>query len=128
MLLLSLQTLLHAPVLQAEPSQLELSWCLDHYPGRHEFNGQEVSGPTVDFMNAMAKQTNITLIHSSDTPFPRCLKMLENGQQDLMVALNNTPDREKYLHMIPLYSGFSEKLYYSTETGKDAKELSQLDK
>ncbi|SEA11122.1 substrate-binding periplasmic protein [Alkalimonas amylolytica] len=91
--------------LQAAPSAaepIELEWCLDDFPNRHHYpeHGNPY-GPTVDFMQELAKRAGVQLRFSPSTPFARCLRMMEQGKTDVMTSLNASTERAQYMHLIP---------------------------
>ena len=88
-----------------------LSWCVDHLPERHEFTPEGLAGPAVDFMRLLADTAGFTLEFSQDTPFARCLRAMRQGSHDIMVSLNISDERKKYMHMLPLYPGIPEGLF-----------------
>ncbi|MEE2001782.1 transporter substrate-binding domain-containing protein [Alkalimonas sp. MEB108] len=84
----------------AEP--IELEWCLDDFPNRHHYPEQGAPyGPTVDFMQELARRAGVQLRFSPNTPFARCLRMMEQGKTDVMTSLNASPEREQYMHLLP---------------------------
>jgi polar amino acid transport system substrate-binding protein len=94
----------------ADPPVLE--WCLDHYPQRHAYpKDAEPYGPTVDLMRELAVRAGFILKFSPDTPFARCLKQMETGKTDLMINLNFSEQRAKFMHMLPYSKGVPEMLY-----------------
>ena len=89
----------------------ELEWCLDDYPGRHNYPAQgQPHGPTVDFMLELARKAGIRIRFSPNTPFARCLVLMANGQTDLMIRLNSDIECEKYMFMIPVEKAAPEVL------------------
>lgn len=80
----------------------KIEWCLDDFPNRHQVPATgEPYGPTVDFMKEVARRANLELHLTPATPFARCLRMMEQGKTDLMTSLNTSPQRERYMHLIP---------------------------
>lgn len=118
--------LLISVTLSANANAVPLRWCLDHYPGRHVFNGENISGPSVDFMRELAERSQLNLVHSEDTPFARCLKQLHDGDMDVMIGLYKTNERSRYMHMFPIYTGMTEKLYYHKDKQAPITKLDQL--
>lgn len=88
----------------------ELIWCLDdhwHTPA-HE---HKLENKTALFMQTIAERLAITIRPTPLTPFSRCLRKMELGQADLMVSLNYSVDRERFLHLIPYDEAQPESLY-----------------
>jgi len=107
----------------------ELEWCLDDYPGRHNYPAQgQPYGPTVDFMLELARRAGIRIRFSPNTPFARCLVLMANGQTDLMVRLNTDIERERYMFMIPLEKAAPEVLLIHKNSAdiQNIKELHRL--
>jgi ABC-type amino acid transport substrate-binding protein len=96
-----------------------LEWCVDDIPLRHEFVGDSLQGPTVTFMKTVADRAGFTLTHTTDTPFQRCLKMMQNGQTDLMMGIVKNADRASYMEFIPVYKSRSESLFMRQESVHD---------
>ncbi len=104
--------LLLCPMKLAAADTPVLEWCLDHYPQRHYYpKDAEPYGPTVDLMRELAVRAGFILKFSPDTPFARCLKQMETGQTDLMINLNFSEQRAKFMHMLPYSKGVPEMLY-----------------
>lgn len=81
---------------------IELYWCLDDFPNRHHYPADgEPYGPTVDFMQEVARRAGVRLRFSQNTPFARCLRMMEQGKVDVMTSLNTSPERAEFMHLIP---------------------------
>ncbi|KKO45202.1 hypothetical protein WG68_11655 [Arsukibacterium ikkense] len=89
----------------------ELEWCLDHLPDRHNYPETGMPfGPTVDFMQEVARRAGVKLRYSPNTPFARCLRLMEQGKTDVMIRLNSSPERERFMFMIPVDYARSEVL------------------
>jgi len=98
-------------VYAVEEQHLELEWCLDDYPGRHNYPEQsDPYGPTVDFMQELAKRSGIRIRYSANTPFARCLLLMAQGKTDLMVRLNTNAERERFMFMLPIQRSGEEVL------------------
>jgi len=90
----------------------ELEWCLDHFPPRQEYlPGQTPSGPMVDMMQKLAKQSGFTLKFSPPTPAVRCLKLMQQGKTDLMTGLMWSEQREQYMLLLPFDEARVETLF-----------------
>ncbi|WP_083923033.1 substrate-binding periplasmic protein [Arsukibacterium perlucidum] len=123
-ILLWLTMSLPAMALQAE--QPELEWCLDDYPNRHNYPAQgSPYGPTVDFMQELAKRASIRIRYSPSIPFARCLRLMEQGKTDLMVRLKTDAERERFMFMLPLQESPPEILVIHTDS-PDIKNTSEL--
>ncbi|SEA11178.1 substrate-binding periplasmic protein [Alkalimonas amylolytica] len=103
-LLFTLLLLLHAfaPSTAQSAAKPQLEWCLDDLPSYHAYPAEGMPyGPTVDFMLELARRAGFELTFSPNTPFARCLRLMEQGEVDLMVRLNTSEQREKVMYMLP---------------------------
>ena len=83
-------------------AQPELEWCLDHLPPRQNYlPNQQPSGPVVDMMQQLAKQSGFILKFSPPTPVARCLKLMQQGKTDLMSGLLWSEQREQFILLLP---------------------------
>lgn len=114
------------PAYAAEPPALR--WCLDHFPGFHEFpeHSRQPQGPSVDMMQELAKRAGFKLIIGSKTPASRCLKELANGDTDLMTNLLYSPNRAGSISLIRFASRFPDRLYLAAQDPRRITDLSQL--
>lgn len=89
-----------------------LRWCLDHFPGFHEFIAPNLSptGPSVELMRQLAQRAGFTLQISDQTPSSRCFRDMQTGQADLMTNLNYTDERASYMVMLPYRQRLPEAL------------------
>ncbi|MFC4654103.1 substrate-binding periplasmic protein [Rheinheimera marina] len=100
-----------SPALQAK----ELLWCLDDVPGRHHFNGHDFEGPTVDVVRQLVHSAGFELAFTPPTPLPRCLRLMEQGEVDLMARLNYSADRSRIMHLLPYGKAQPELLYQAKQ-------------
>ena len=104
-----------------------LRWCLDHFPRFHEFQrGDEVSGPSVEVMEHLAKRAGFTLQYSPRTPLARCFRQMAQGEADLMINLNHTPERAQWMFLFPYSENIPETLYQRAADLRHIDQLSQL--
>ncbi|MBT0587501.1 substrate-binding periplasmic protein [Alteromonas oceanisediminis] len=102
---------LSLPVASATDKLPELTWCVDHLPDRHAFIGNDVVGPTVDFMVTLSKEAQFTLLYEREATFADCLSSLAEGRHDLLVAINYSEERARFMDLIPLYDALPEQLF-----------------
>ncbi|MDP5142719.1 transporter substrate-binding domain-containing protein [Rheinheimera baltica] len=122
-LILSLYLLLSCCIKAEQPN---VQWCLDNYPNRHNYPEQgEPYGPTVDFMQELAKRAEFNLTFSPNTPFARCLKLMQEGKTDLMTSLNYSDERNSFMHLIPYDHARAERLYIHHQH-KDIIDMAEL--
>ncbi len=109
----------------------ELRWCLDHFPGFHEFSSPDAapSGPSVDFMKLIAQRAGFTLKISDQTPSSRCFRDMQSNQADLMSNLNYTDERAHYMLMLPYRARLPEAVFLranETRAVNQVKDLASL--
>lgn len=106
----------------------ELEWCLDHFPPRQEYlPGQTPSGPMVEMMQKLAKQSGFTLKFSPPTPTARCLMLMQQGKTDLMTGLMWSEQREQYMLLLPFDEARPETLFvHKDQQVKDENALQNL--
>lgn len=122
-LCISLLCFFSALVMSEQP---ELEWCLDDFPNRHSYPSHgSPYGPTVDFMQELAKRADIRIRFSPNTPFARCLRLMEQGKTDLMTSLNTSPDRQAFMHLIP-YDHARPEVLYLRHDANDVWSVSEL--
>ncbi|ALS97989.1 hypothetical protein AT746_06735 [Lacimicrobium alkaliphilum] len=93
------------------PASVEL--CVDDFPPRQILNKDgSWSGHSIDVIRAIMAHLDIPLTITADTPFPRCLLKMQQGETDLMVGLRKNPEREAYMQMMP-YSVAATSLFFS---------------
>lgn len=99
---LLISTLLFCSSASLFAAQPELEWCLDHLPPRQNYlPNQQPSGPVVDMMQQLAKQSGFILKFSPPTPVARCLKLMQQGKTDLMAGLLWSEQREQFMLLLP---------------------------
>lgn len=105
-----------------------LRWCMDHFPGMHEFNGNNRMpvGPSVTMMQELAQRVGVTLHIEGQTPNSRCLKQLSDGEVDIMVNLLYSHERAKTVDFIRFASRHPDRLYLATTNPKQITTLNQL--
>lgn len=92
--------------------QPELEWCLDHLPPRQNYlPHQQPTGPVVDMMQQLARQSGFTLKFSPPTPVARCLKLMQQGKTDLMTGLLWSESREPFMLLLPFDEARAETLF-----------------
>ncbi|HCU64631.1 MAG TPA: hypothetical protein DF774_02600 [Rheinheimera sp.] len=108
---LSLLCLLLCPT-AAQANQPELEWCLDHLPPRQIYlASQQPTGPMVDLMQQLARQSGFTLKFSPPTPSARCLKLMQQGKTDLMTGLLWSAQREQFMLLLPFDNARPDALF-----------------
>jgi len=105
-----------------------LRWCMDHFPGMHEFNGSNRMpvGPSVTMMQELALLAGVTLHIDGRTPSSRCLKQLAAGETDIMVNLLYSNERAQTIDLIRFASRHPDRLYLAKTNPKQINTLNQL--
>lgn len=118
--------LLMSSVLAAEKPVLR--WCLDHFPGMHEFNGDHriPVGPSVEMMQELARLADFTLIIGAKTPVSRCFKKIADGEADVMVNLLHSNERAKTINLIRFASRHPDRLYMAHSNPIQIQDLNQI--
>lgn len=115
------------PIRAAEPPVLQ--WCLDNFPNRHNYPATgEPYGPTVDLMRELAQRSGFVLTFSQNTPFARCLKLMQEGKTDLMIRLNYSDERNSYMHLIPYARAARTEHLYIHQQQKDITNITELNR
>jgi ABC-type amino acid transport substrate-binding protein len=105
-----------------------LRWCMDHFPGMHEFNDSNRMpvGPSVTMMQELALRVGVTLHIDGRTPSSRCLKQLADGETDIMVNLLHSAERAKSMDFIRFASRHPDRLYLAKTDPRQITTLNQL--
>lgn len=105
-----------------------LRWCMDHFPGMHEFNGsnRKPVGPSVLMMQELSLLVGVTLQIDARTPNSRCLKQLIDGETDIMVNLLYSSERAQTMDLIRFASRHPDRLYLAKTNPKQINALNQL--
>lgn len=107
-------------------ANVELEWCLDHFPPRQEYlAGQAPSGPMVEMMQKLAAQSGFTLKFSPPTPTARCLMLMQQGKTDLMTGLMWSEQREQYMLLLPFDEARPEALFVHKDRQIDSENALQ---
>lgn len=76
-------------------------------------SNRRVGGAYTEIVRELAKRTGteLKIIHC---PIKRCLKMLEDGQADIIIGIQSSPEREAYIHFLhtPYRKFSSDKVFY----------------
>lgn len=94
----------------AQNDMPELIWCLDHFHPFHNYQDDTPTGPSVQIMQEIARRSGFIVTYSDKTPLSRCLRQMELGEVDLMSNLKFSPERERYIWLLPYRLVQPEKL------------------
>jgi len=105
LVLLSLFSLVHAAPMRLAFDAVE-PW------KRYDEQGR-ASGAYVEIVRELARRTG-TRVEVVDCPLKRCLMLLQQGEVDVAIGLQATPEREKYLRFLatPYRLHASDHVYY----------------
>ena len=94
----------------AEPPQL--LWCLDHFPYFHEYDASDIpTGPSVELMQELASRAGFQLSFTPRTNLARCLKLMQQGEVDLMTNLKYSDERNAFMYLLPYSDNIAESLF-----------------
>jgi membrane-bound lytic murein transglycosylase MltF len=89
-----------------------LVWCLDHFPHFHEYDVSDTpTGPSVELIQELARRAGFQLRFSPRTNLARCLKLMEQGDVDLMTNLKYSDERNQFLYLLPYRNNVAESLF-----------------
>ncbi|AFV00604.1 substrate-binding periplasmic protein [Simiduia agarivorans] len=88
--------------------------CADHYPpfSVYDTPAGPPRGSVVNVIKLVASELGYTLTFTPNTPFRRCLRMLADGQADIMGGLLYKQERAEFMHLFP-YLNYSTKSFYA---------------
>lgn len=89
-----------------------LVWCLDHFPHFHEYDsGDTPTGPSVELIQELARRAGFQLSFTPRTNLARCLKLMEQGEVDLMTNLRYSDERNQFMYLLPYSNNVAESLF-----------------
>lgn len=110
-----------------ETAQPELVWCLDHFPRFHHYDDTaEPYGPSVDLMRELAKRAGFSLSFAPRTHTARCLRLMAEGQVDLMSNLKFSDERNSTMFMLPYNKTVPESLFLRYNDKRNIDTAAQL--
>jgi ABC-type amino acid transport substrate-binding protein len=90
----------------------QLIWCLDHFPHFHDYDVTDIpTGPSVELMQELARRAGFELSFTPRTNLARCLKLMEQGDVDLMSNLKYSEARSQYMHLLRYSNNIAESLF-----------------
>lgn len=115
------------PVASNTVSAPHLVWCLDHFPRFHHYDDvAEPYGPSVDVMQELAKRAGFKLVFAPRTATARCIRLLADGQADLMTNLKYSAERDAVMHLLPYNQTVPESLFFRTTDKRQMSQEQQL--
>lgn len=108
--------LLGISLLNEAEAKPQLRWCLGNFPGFYGFNAQtqQPEGPSVLYLQEIARRANFTLVPSAETPSSRCFAQLASGEADLMINLLKTGEGRPGIDYIQFAARWPDKLYHAS--------------
>lgn len=121
MLRSGLMVLLLMSLFQTAQAQPQLRWCLGTFPGFYGFNAvtKQPEGPSVLYLQEIARRAQITLVTSAETPLSRCFAQLASGETDLVVNILKSGQGRPDIHYIQFGARWPDRVY--SATGKKLK-------
>jgi len=115
MLRSGLLVLLLMSLVQTAHAQPQLRWCLGTFPGFYGFNAitKQPEGPSVLYLQEIARRANITLVMSEETPLSRCFVQLASGETDLVVNILKSGQARPEIHYIQFGARWPDRVYYA---------------
>lgn len=117
-------------VAETQPAVTEpptLVWCLDHFPHFHQYdNSATPTGPSVELMQELARRAGFQLRFTPRTNLARCLKLMEQGDVDLMTNLRYSEERNNYMYLLRYSNNVAESLFLRTSDKRLIESKAQL--
>lgn len=94
----------------------QLRWCLGTFPGSYGFNAvtKQPEGPSVLYLQEIARRSNFTLVPSTETPFSRCFAQIRSGETDLMMSILKPAAGNPFIHYLQFGSRWPDRMYYAS--------------
>lgn len=124
LLWLALVISLFNPV-EAKP---QLRWCLGTFPGFYGFNAltKQPEGPSVLYLQEIARRANFTLVPSAETPASRCFAQMKAGETDLMINILKPAQNRPDINYIQFGARWPDRVYHAKTKGLRLETPSQL--
>lgn len=95
--------IIYQPIAQSDGQERKctdrLSVAVPHYPPWNIVSGDKVSGINAELLNVLARSLNFRISYVP-CPFARCLRLMAEGQTDIIVGLFRKSEREQFLNYI----------------------------
>lgn len=115
------------PVASSAPAVPHLVWCLDHFPRFHHYDDvAEPYGPSVDVMQELAKRAGFKLVFAPRTATARCIRLIADGQADLMSNLKYSAERDAVMQLLPYNQTVPESLFFRAADNRQMSQEQQL--
>lgn len=93
----------------------QLRWCLGTFPGFYGFNAltKQPEGPSVQYLQEIARRANFTLQPSAETPPSRCFAQMKAGETDLMINILKPSQSNPDIRYIQFGSRWPDRIYHA---------------
>lgn len=110
---------------QAQP---KLRWCLGTFPGFYGFNPltKQPEGPSVLYLQEIARRANFTLVPGEETPSSRCFVQLASGESDLVINILKSGQGRSDIHYIQFGARWPDRVYYAASKNLQLDRPAQL--
>lgn len=94
----------------------QLRWCLGTFPGFYGFNAvtKQPEGPSVLYLQEIARRANFTLVPSAETPSSRCFAQMKSGKTDLMISILKPAAGSPFIHYLQIGARWPDHVYYAS--------------
>lgn len=94
----------------------QLRWCLGTFPGFYGFNAvtKQPEGPSVQYLQEIARRANFTLVPGAETPSSRCFAQMRAGETDLMINILKPAKPRADIHYIQFGARWPDRVYYAS--------------
>lgn len=106
----------------------QLRWCLGTFPGFYGFNEltKQPEGPSVLYLQEIARRANFTLVPSEETPSSRCFAQMASGETDLVINILKSGQGRAEIHYIQFGARWPDRVYYAASTNLQLERPAQL--
>lgn len=96
----------------------QLRWCLSSFPGFYGFNPKTKlpEGPSVSYLQELARRADFTLLPSEETPASRCFAQMKAGEADLMINILKPAQSRSHIHYIQYAMRWPDRVYHSSSS------------
>lgn len=93
----------------------QLRWCLGTFPGFYGFNAvtKQPEGPSVLYLQEIARRANFTLLPSEETPSSRCFAQMKAGETDLMINILKPTQSSPDIRYIQFGARWPDRIYHA---------------
>lgn len=93
----------------------QLRWCLGTFPGFYGFNAvtKQPEGPSVQYLQEIARRANFTLQPSAETPPSRCFAQMRAGETELMINILKPSQSNPDIRYIQFGARWPDRIYHA---------------